>query len=328
MNTSFKNQLSRCRSENTTNKICFPSDTPVSGTGRMSLRLSGQKKASVSVEASLVIPVFLLCFLELISVLSFLQVYGQMLCQIKKLGEPLSVYGYAVGALEADFGQALSSETVSGEAASGSTDSAETESLVEGMAQALLFSEGYLRLSLQAQWQEDGGWQVIDGGAAGVSFLGSYLSTDSEEVLIRAAYRVKPVISLYGLSCDLTNYYYSRIWAGYQTGETQEQMVYITENSEVYHLTADCSYLRLSIRSISAGQLDSARNSAGARYQSCSRCIRSGQTADTYYITASGDCYHISPDCSGLKRTVYQVPLSQVEGKRPCSRCGGGSADA
>ena len=40
------------------------------------------------------------------------------------------------------------------------------------------------------------------------------------------------------------------------------------------------------------------------------------------YITSQGNRYHTQLNCSGLKRTIYTVPLSQTGGRGRCSKCG------
>lgn len=118
-----------------------------------------------------------------------------------------------------------------------------------------------------------------------------------------------------------------RAWVGY-TGEsfgsgTQEEIVFITPEGSVYHRNRDCSYLRLSIRQISYGEVDNARNQSGARYTPCEYCIRSNWSGSIVYVTDYGNSYHSTQSCQGLKRTVMAVPLSQTGGRRCCSRCGG-----
>ncbi len=266
-----------------------------------------RERGSVSVEAALVLPVFMICILGLFSVLNYLRVYGSMLSQLKEMGDPIAVYGYALELTEEE------------------ADSTEDSDILEFIAQSLLFSEGYLSSVLQLQWADTTGEETIVGGSSGVSFLGSVLDTEEKEVSIHAHYEVQAILPLGILNTSLSNHYYSKLWTGYEEETASEEMVYITANSEVYHLTDSCSYLRLSVKAVSVDQLSALRNSSGARYRSCSLCGSDALTAGTCYITTDGDCYHTSSSCSGLKRTVYQVPLSQVGDKRPCSRCGGRS---
>lgn len=117
-----------------------------------------------------------------------------------------------------------------------------------------------------------------------------------------------------------------RAWVGY-TGESfeaggGEQIVFKTPNGEVYHLSCDCSYLALSVRSLAYSELSGERNSSGSRYTACEYCVGDGTANALVYITDYGECYHNSRSCRGLKRTVMGVPLSEVSGLRRCSRCG------
>lgn len=117
-----------------------------------------------------------------------------------------------------------------------------------------------------------------------------------------------------------------RAWVGY-TGESfrtgpSDEIVFITPEGTVYHRSRDCSYLRLSIRQLPYSSLEEARNQSGGKYGPCAYCIRNGWSGSTVYITDYGNSYHSIRNCQGLKRTVMAVPLSEVGGRRRCSRCG------
>ncbi|MDO4522692.1 MAG: pilus assembly protein [Eubacteriales bacterium] len=111
---------------------------------------------------------------------------------------------------------------------------------------------------------------------------------------------------------------------GSDEGEQQEkeEMVYMAKTGTVYHKDPDCTHIRLSIQKMDRAKVNAARNISGGKYHACERCKTSG--ASTVYVTVYGDKYHGSIGCSGLKRTVSRVPLSEAKGLRPCSKCGGG----
>lgn len=119
-----------------------------------------------------------------------------------------------------------------------------------------------------------------------------------------------------------------RAWTGriISEEETDEndsatEYVYVTETGSVYHTDPECTYLKLSVHAVDAGELDSLRNNSGAKYYSCELC--GGQiTGGTVYITNEGTRYHSSLSCSGLKRTVRQVALDELGDMRACSKCG------
>ena len=115
-------------------------------------------------------------------------------------------------------------------------------------------------------------------------------------------------------------------WTGYKLGSAtdsnggsmEDPIVYVAENGTVYHLSRSCTHLDLSIRPINSDRVGDARNSGGGKYKRCEIC---GGGSGTVYITDDGDRYHSSLTCSGLKRTIYEIPLSQVGSRRLCGRC-------
>lgn len=99
------------------------------------------------------------------------------------------------------------------------------------------------------------------------------------------------------------------------------EYVYITENASVYHKSRECSHLRLDIKSVTGSEIASLRNSSGGKYKKCIYCHP--KTIDSkLYITVDGNKYHNSLSCSGLKRTILRVRLKDVGDLRPCLRCG------
>lgn len=105
---------------------------------------------------------------------------------------------------------------------------------------------------------------------------------------------------------------------GNSKNETDET-VYVTETGTVYHLYDNCSHIQLSIKTVNYSQLSNLRNTNGGIYHACEKCKPS--TGGSVYITDDGDRYHSNSSCSGIKRSVKEVHLSELEGKKVCSRC-------
>ncbi|MCM1467599.1 MAG: pilus assembly protein [Alistipes sp.] len=103
-------------------------------------------------------------------------------------------------------------------------------------------------------------------------------------------------------------------------GEGDKRLVYIAETGTVFHSDRNCTHLRLSITSVSKGDISGLRNNGGGKYYPCEIC---GGNGSVMYITEYGDRYHADINCSGLKRVVYTVPYETVSDRPACSRCGG-----
>lgn len=115
----------------------------------------------------------------------------------------------------------------------------------------------------------------------------------------------------------------TRAWTGYQVEKEHaedEEMVYITEYGEVYHLTKSCSYLRLSIRAVAIEVVEELRNAAGGCFYACEECGE--KCTNTVFVTSYGTRYHATLQCSGLKRTIQEIPLSEAGGRTACKKCG------
>ncbi len=102
----------------------------------------------------------------------------------------------------------------------------------------------------------------------------------------------------------------------------EEEKVLITESGYAYHFSYSCPTLNIKPEKIMMDNVSQRRNEGGGKYYPCEICIKKNIQADMVYITADGDRYHIKNDCPGLKRTISEVPISQVGRRRPCKRCG------
>ena len=103
--------------------------------------------------------------------------------------------------------------------------------------------------------------------------------------------------------------------------ETKEdQIVYITETGSVYHTSLDCSYLKLSVKQIRHNEVVNYRSDDGSKYYACDRCEKGG-SGFWVYITSSGNRFHTDPNCAALRRNVKSVKLSEVSDRHCCSRC-------
>ena len=103
---------------------------------------------------------------------------------------------------------------------------------------------------------------------------------------------------------------------------SEEDYVYVTDYGVVYHRSLSCPHLNLHIRAGTLAVIEGERNDSGGKYYPCEYCHPSPEVRDVpYYYTTDGDRYHAEYHCLALKRTIRQVPLSQVN-LPPCSSCG------
>lgn len=261
---------------------------------------SAFKRASLTLEAACVLPLFLYFMAVFMYLFPAVSVQGSVMNSLWQTGKELAVYAYAFQ---------------SGEGVSGMASGALTASYAKGKVISNIKKEQI-------------NTAVIRGGPGGISLAGSSF-LEKEMIRLRAAYLLKFPLSLFPLKeFNVVQEIAVRAWTGREglksgeSGDGQEnQMVYVTAQGEVYHRDENCSHIRLSVRLIDKSRISQLRNESGGKYYPCEGC-GSGM-GQSVYITDTGDRYHSFVNCRGLKRSVMKVPVSSLDGWRPCLRCGG-----
>lgn len=165
--------------------------------------------------------------------------------------------------------------------------------------------------------------EYIWGGKLGISLLASEF--DGQEVCVKANYLIRlPIQIFWTRNFAMEQHADCRKWSGWNSdggSDSEGQWVYITETGSVYHSTSACSHLELSVHAVLREQIAELRSEDGAKYYKCRECGKQEDTGGIVYITNQGNRYHNDLNCSGIKRTIYTVRLSDVGERRRCSRC-------
>ena len=166
---------------------------------------------------------------------------------------------------------------------------------------------------------------LVEGGRKGISVQSAFSS--EEEVQVKAIYTLKLSVPFFHpIRFQKDTAVKRRVFSGYVKHRRDydvagdNSIVYVAENGVVYHKNASCSHICLKITGNAAIQ-DIVHSS---KYAACEKCIHKGSSLSAIFVTAYGDCYHSTLGCSGLKRTIKAVRLKDVGRLRPCSRCASG----
>ena len=173
---------------------------------------------------------------------------------------------------------------------------------------------------------EDDFWSdsMIAGGSDGLNCSHSKSNLRTSVIDLNVRYQIEIPVLMFRLPVRT---YEERLrvkgWTGYVEGSgdsAEDDLVYVTNYGTVYHKSLSCTYLELTIRPITKDKLWLERNESGAIYSPCGKCgdLSSGTLV---YITDYGKSYHTTLDCSGLKRTINVVWLSEINGLGGCSKC-------
>ena len=264
--------------------------------------------AVMTVEASLILPVFIMLLMNVLSLIEVYRIHSSVAESLWDEGRSAAKYFYLKEATEHI-----------------SASSEEADLVRMGTVLTALSGNAEIVKNLENYpvWEK-----IVSGGKGG--FWVESMTDENGVISIDCRYRVHPLfVSLTPVSKEIENHYCGHAWIGYVLGNGQnvegsdEVYVYITETGTVYHKNRECSYLNPSIRSIQSGEVENVRNESGAVYHECPLCDDMAAGVNRY-ITDYGTNYHTSITCPGLKRTIYEIRLSETGGRSACSKCGGG----
>lgn len=265
--------------------------------------LNTSKKGSLTVEAALVVPLFLFVMINIMSVMEMISLHSRMEAAMHQTGKVIAEYGF----IYSEWKQ----------------EASDVEKLIENVGFSNVYVKNQVVKTIGSSYLES---SIVKGGVSGISFLQSSIMNEDIIDLV-AIYKVSPRFSIVGInSFSMVNRCRMRAWTGYDNTKgnnrvSTDEMVYITETGTVYHKNRTCSHLNLSISLVFFKDIINMRNSSGCKYYECEVCGKK-ERSETVYITKEGNRYHSSLDCSGLKRTIHTIPISEVGARSPCSRCG------
>lgn len=268
-----------------------------------SVSFTSFQSGSLTLEAALTFPLFILILTAFLSFFSMMTMELKIQNAMHHAAKQISAYYYALDELQGDSEK---QQSLARELGSSLAVYAVSETVVRNQ---ILNETGGIPAS------------VIRGGSSGLSFLGSRFDEASQDIVVCVSYQmVIPFLPPGLTTVRVAHQCRHRAWTGSNEDlSAQEQYVYVTENGRVYHTSVACSYLKLSISQAAFDTVGLKRNQDGGKYYPCEYC---GQIGGTWvYITNYGDRYHFNRNCSRLKRGIRCIPISEVGGLPLCSRC-------
>lgn len=268
-----------------------PKDKRTSSTTRI--------QGSLTIECAMILPLFFMTVMTIVSFMIAMKTENDIQRILHRKAKVLSAFGY-LQEKELD----------------------EEEIQNRFSIPASLYTYAYLKSDFLSELNQSRFRQsMIVMGSKGINLLRSVIQKDDWVDLI-ATYELQA--PFYAVSFDnfrMISRCRIRAFNGYQIDvHKEEQRVYITENSKVYHTNVQCKYLDLSIQSCYKAEISILRNKNGERFLSCSKC-KGWLSLMTVYYTDYGTFYHSSLDCSSLKRTVQIILLRDVGKRRACKGC-------
>lgn len=173
----------------------------------------------------------------------------------------------------------------------------------------------------------------IKGGNSGIKII--CYSYDSSTIQAAAEYSVKNPFDILGIGyIKVVQEFTYEVWLGekyagdYGKDKDNTDSVFITRTGTVYHKTRNCPALNIDVKMVDFSQINNYRNKNGSIYYPCSKCKKyNNKNESSYeyvYVTDYGVRYHWDENCSEINRTIIEISRNKVTGMRACRLCAAG----
>lgn len=260
-------------------------------------KICDDEKGSASVEASIVLPLFVMLMYTVISIAGCLMAKAAVYEGLHETAAYLAEYSYLY------------------EEAGGA-----------GLSDGGLLQDGITALAADEKLDEftdnqDLVEQYVSGGMSGLNIVRAELA-DDDYIYIELEYELSVKVPLFGdmgMSCE--EKIRQRAYLGYDRSSDSDsdgEYVFVTDTGGVYHTSRDCYHISLTIIAADETMMADDEYSGLTECRLCAGYKGTGRL----YVTAEGDRYHYYLGCSGLKRTVYRVKKDEHPELGACSECG------
>ena len=173
----------------------------------------------------------------------------------------------------------------------------------------------------------------IKGGNSGIKII--CYSYDSSTIQAAAEYSVKNPFDIFGIGyIKVVQEFTYEVWLGekyagdYGKDKDNTDSVFITRTGTVYHKTRNCPALNIDVKMVDFSQINNYRHKNGSIYYPCSQCKKyNNKNESSYeyvYVTDYGVRYHRDENCSEINRTIIEISRNKVTGMRACRLCAAG----
>lgn len=267
------------------------------------------KRGSMTVEASIVLPLFLFAMVTMTMPFSMMNRQRQVQAVVESVCEDLCRLAYVGYELEEKKTEIKLPE-----------DGIELDFNMDGL------EEGAMMAYAQVQVR-----RKLDGGRVRkLSLMKSEFMEDGETIHLVANYEMALPFPVLGMpAIPMTSASCRRAWIGKDggwldgtAGDGDDEIVYVGKSSTRYHESRTCHYLYNQLTGVSREEIESQRNADGKKYHPCAVC--GGGTGGQVFIMKSGTSYHGSSSCTAIIAYVKAVRKSEVAHLGGCSYCTGG----